>query len=257
MARVKTKAKESKNPWGDEPYFPRTMGFRPDITDEQYLRSHSYVSSHKIMSWSKEKAEKGSSEFFGGPQALEIGTLLHAMVLTPHELEEIESTRCTNLTDNDRKKAKMMAKAVLSNTKAVELLEGTTKELAMYYTGQGLKIRGKADAIHLEKKYIVDVKTAADVRNFKQAIRDFRYGIQAAFYLQIANLITDSNDFNTFFWIVVDKYKGAVKIVECPQAEILSGNAEISAFFAAKNDGSNWPEYQPNPLKAARKRLRR
>ena len=67
----------------------------------------------------------------------------------------------------------------------------------------GLPIKGRADFIG--QGYIADIKTTADASNkgLSHSIHNFRYHVQAAMYLKLANL--NNLDIHSFYFIAIER----------------------------------------------------
>lgn len=57
-----------------------------------------------------------------------------------------------------------------------------------------------------ESEVIIDIKTTADARlqNFDRQILQYGYDLQAAFYLDVANMICGKKEYRTFIWVVIE-----------------------------------------------------
>lgn len=204
------------------------------MDDRDYYRTYAYVSASAIANWVQQgKPEKVEKVKFDIPvKAAEVGTALHALVLeTPAVAQQIISDRCRNLGFSEWKVINMMVDAVEADSDFQALLEGCEKELAMFYKGRGMQIKGKADAIHMEAGYVFDVKTSS-AKDFQQSIVDYNYHVQAYFYPMLANLIEGGNRFGRFIWGVVGKRNGKTEIVEATKEQLEHGFEDIKEYFS-------------------------
>lgn len=131
------------------------------------------------------------------------------------------------------------------NPDAAGLLNGARKELAMFKTikvnGQKIRIKGKADIVCDDKginsDVIADIKTVdrgyANANDFSYSIQKWGYAQQAAWYIDLYNLLTETDDaFTTvvkkrrWVFIVSEKEPPYVTItLELDENAIASGRA--------------------------------
>jgi len=234
-------------------YFPKKMGYRK-IDDEKYYRAFSYVSASEISKWTKKDA--GEFTGYGSPKAFAIGTAIHALILEPPEVAAAicaDPDRCGGydengdggLTTSDWEKIYMCVDAVKANKEFMGLLDGCQTELGMFYKGRGMQLKGKADAINTDAKYLADVKTTSNVKQFEKSIDKFHYDIQGAFYCTLAGIIDKVYNgaelfepYENFYFLVVDKKNGGTRTVDLGKDRIERGHEKIRKFF--KKRGLTW-----------------
>lgn len=131
------------------------------------------------------------------------------------------------------------------NPDAAGLLQGARKELAMFKTitvnGQEIRIKGKADIVcsdqGINSDVIADIKTVdrgyANANDFSYSIQKWGYAQQAAWYIDLYNLLTSTDDpFTTavkkrrWVFIVAEKEPPYVTVtLELDENAIASGRA--------------------------------
>lgn len=94
---------------------------------------------------------------------------------------------------------------IYSNPLVRDLLDGCEVEKSVVWRdpNYNLMVRGRLDAYHEERGYVLDIKTIADVDSFEKQVLKYGYHKQAAFYIDglKANL---KKDFD-FYWLAVEK----------------------------------------------------
>jgi hypothetical protein len=110
----------------------------------------------------------------------------------------------TELTQEEVDQIAGITHGVQSNEDAVSLLDGALKEVAMFKTivvnGVTIRVKCKADIICGPKNaaVIADLKTVdrgyANPQDFGYSLRKWGYFQQAAWYIDLYNLLTDSDD---------------------------------------------------------------
>lgn len=176
-------------------------------------------------------------------EAMDIGDLVHKAILEPHLVHETyvsdaellekvyalkpdsKSPRATKhykelileyevlgkkvLKDEHFDMMRKMVDAVYSHPRAKNMLSNGMAEKCLYATDPetGLVLRGKADFILIDG-IIIDVKTTASANpdEFSKSIWNYRYHVQAAFYLHLARLAI-GEQFKDFVWICLEKTK--------------------------------------------------
>ena len=160
-------------------------------------------------------------------EALIFGDLVHTLVLEPqffdcrfvispkfdkrtkigkHSAMIFESSIAgrTSITQDDKDKADLMAKAVLTNKYASQLLKDCMIEKSIYFTHpeSGLQCKVRPDA--WRKNIVIDLKTSADAsyNAFQRSAMNYGYFLQAA----MTSVSLTQNDIHdmTFIFIVVE-----------------------------------------------------
>jgi exodeoxyribonuclease VIII len=194
-------------------------------------------------------------------RALVIGTLCHLAVLEPERLAKAFVVRPTgldlrtkdgkawkesqgNIPILDAEEATMLAgmtASVAAHPAALELLNGSKREISLYDTHRtGLKIKGRLDI--LGNGFVADVKTAelGDSQGFASAIFRYNYHVQAAMYCQLAKV-------ERFCFIAVEKVAPfAVAVYELSPTALQVGLSALNnalQLIAECQDRSEWPAY--------------
>lgn len=174
-------------------------------------------------------------------QAMEIGDMVHKAILEPHlvhenycsdeealnaafeakpdvksprstkaykdKIEDLRKSGKTILPDENFEMMRAMVENVYSHPKAKNILSNGLAEQCIYAKDPetGLLLRCKADFM-LPDGIMVDVKTTSDARpdEFSKSVWNFRYHVQAAYYLHVARLAFGSH-FKSFIWICLEK----------------------------------------------------
>lgn len=135
-------------------------------------------------------------------------------------------------------RAQTVSSSVLSNPHASFLLDDCYYEKPIIGYVFGLPFRAKADAITIDGRRIIDIKTtSSDIVDFKYAAKKFKYAMQAYIYLQLFGA-------EEFTFLVVNKFTGDVGIFECSLEFIEYGKQlTIAAVTEYKeNFGDNFDE---------------
>lgn len=98
--------------------------------------------------------------------------------------------------------------AIVGHPIASNLLNGALKEIELHAEIAGLPCMGRLDALNIDKKEVVDLKTCADIDAFEADARRYHYAHQLAFYRQLAAgfLKTEPENFECFL-VAVEKQK--------------------------------------------------
>lgn len=112
----------------------------------------------------------------------------------------------TELSQDDSTQIAGITQGVMSNADAVKLMDGALREVAMFKTivvnGTTIRIKGKADIICSSKgsdaEAIADLKTVdrgyANPDDFSYSIKKWGYAQQAAWYIDLYNMLTATDD---------------------------------------------------------------
>lgn len=112
----------------------------------------------------------------------------------------------TELSQDDSTQIAGITQGVMSNADAVKLMDGALKEVAMFKTivvnGVTIRTKGKADIICSSKgsdaEAIADLKTVdrgyANPDDFSYSIKKWGYAQQAAWYIDLYNMLTSTDD---------------------------------------------------------------
>jgi hypothetical protein len=218
-----------------------------------HLGKHALSSSSLKMILTSPKTYRNVTKY-GDPgkasPALEMGKLIHWMVLEPQKVNDIKfidsSSRATKIykeakqthgevfLQKDRSAAERITDAVLRNDQAVKLLNKSEVEVPIIDTLEGLPFRGKADIIQGDT--IIDLKTTADLSSFKYSADKYGYDLQAYMYLRLFKK-------QNFKFLVVDKASTDIGIYGVSDEFIARGEEKFfravenyKYFFEAGND---------------------
>jgi hypothetical protein len=204
------------------------------MEDNEYF-AYKAISSHNIMSFFFPQDYPKQD-----PKLFEVGTYVHAKVLESTEIaEEIIKTRCKSLDQDDISKSDKMVESLQKSTKIKKKLylekDYILTEMAAIKdiktpSGEILKVKGKFDLINVRDKYVLDVKTTSNLKTFHDSVEKFAYHIQAAFYLRLARSVT-KEEYNDFYWAVVDKKTLSSDLIRCSDDLIKKGNHYVDLYF--------------------------
>lgn len=167
--------------------------------------------------------------------ALRAGKLLHWMVLEPQTLDSKVfvdvKTRTTKaykeaLTEHgevylesERRAAERLTDALLRNEAALELLNKAEFEVPEIAMIDGLPFRGKADILRSDS--ICDIKSTADISQFRWSAEKYGYDLQAWMYCKMFNK-------DKFSFLVIDKGSCDIAIFEASKEFIKKGKEKFN-----------------------------
>lgn len=186
-----------------------------DLHDSDYFRFKA-ISSHGMIDVIKADYDVEVAMMPKNlPQrSLEMGSIIHGAILEPERIDEIVQENYTSLImPDDMGTLLKMLYASINNDEIRNALKTTKNELTLLHTRDGkASIKGKTDAIDVEKGIIYDVKSISRLKYYKNHIRNFGYGNQASLYTRLAELVY-GKPFQ-FVWFFVSKDLGDIAIVE-------------------------------------------
>jgi hypothetical protein len=160
----------------------------------------------------------------------------------------------TLLDKEDFKKLEAMKYRLFSHPYAKMLLTNGEPEVGLSGTLQTtageINVKLKPDYIKSIKHIIVDLKTANDasIDGFTRAAADMDYHIQAAFYSDMVELMTNDQRPQKFVFIAQEKKKPfAFNLFECSPQFIGQGRYEYEMLLQLYKyciDNNKWPGYQ-------------
>lgn len=248
-----------------------------DQPAEQYFSSEG-VSKHDLdlvnISPAHYQAAKSAPKEEATP-AMKIGTLVHTAILEPDRFES--SYLLAPETDKRSKDGKAAWEAIETQAKesgkivvkasdleniqgmkeavfahrsgSAALKAGGIIEASLYATHEsGVRLRGRPDLIS-KGNAIIDVKTCAsgagNKSEFARSVANFRYDVQAAFYLDLANLVGMPKE--AFVFLVVEKEPPfAVAVYQLDAESIEAGRKQYQrnlAMLAECISFDEWPAY--------------
>lgn len=195
------------------------------ICDTDY-HSHSNIGSHRLMKALRsrrhfEHVEERDSEAFS------FGRLVHMAILEPKEFER--RVEIIPKIDRRTKEGKIAWEALQSRTDGTvfltgpdhtqlqtiqaacrnkqtfqTMLEQTENELSGFTEFEGIQSKVRPDMLSKQQRYIADLKTCRDAKDFRRDIYKYNYHFQAAYYLDVASKI-DGTEYKNFFFIALEK----------------------------------------------------
>lgn len=145
---------------------------------------------------------------------------------------------------------KIMTDKLYSKRTTRELLNGGLSEQALIGEIGGIKVKARADYIHPEKGFILDLKTTSETASpdrFKYKIYTLGYHLQAAFYLKVANL---EGCYRDFYITAIETFPP----FECKTYQLDFGALELGNTLVNKAitrykeclEKNSWPGYEDN-----------
>lgn len=227
------------------------------VTDKEY-HEHPAIGSHKFMQLLRSRRHMDTYAPKETP-AMRFGRLVHKAVLEPEDF--LLHLKIIPECDKRTKAGKELYEAFINTTQDTDLLvtpseletfqkmiESTQKkesfkqimeqpgclfEHAAFFKNEGnlelelenLATKIKPDVVNPEHKYLIDLKTCQNAKEFKRDIFRYGYHFQAAFYSFHANMIVDSPV--DFYFIALEKEAPYELIVYKLSDEILSIGYEL------------------------------
>jgi exodeoxyribonuclease VIII len=259
-------------------------GYVHNQSFDEYL-SHPAISSHKciqilespaLYKWEKENHVEQTED-------MRLGTILHSAILEPEDF----SMRVVHMPKFDRRtnkgkadyeawKAELPEKAIVVNEKeretllrmldscrqhpaAYQLLQGSVKERSSYFYDEsmGLQLKGRLDIDHERAGIIADVKKVRSAKKarFQRDIAEYRYHVQAAFYMNLANSLSERLGrgvrYMDFAWILCECEPPYETAVYYATEDLLrTGLAEVGEALKAYQRCTmtgNWASYPTDP----------
>lgn len=247
------------------------LGLNPGISNELYHKDINFYSSsdyktllkspyefyeNKILKIAREEKEK---DHFA------VGSLTHSLILEPHlvsqeyaiypglvrrgkEYEEFKAAHPgkTIVTASQNSKALAHQRAYKNTPFAINLLEGTKSEYTIVQDYNDIPTKVRCDAIHVDKGYIVDIKTSSfpiDPFSFKETVKRWDYELSAALYCEIAAQYY-GKPFE-FFWHVIASSDSENQVYKMSQRTREAGLARVykaAAIYRQCLASGNWPK---------------
>lgn len=160
-------------------------------------------------------------------------------------------TRLPIISPSDASNLDGMRDSVRGHEVAGRLIERGVCELAAFATCQqtSLLLKAKLDKVFLDGSgaiWIADLKKVQDARDFARAAINFRYDLQAAFYMDISQLC--GLDVAGFIFLVVEEAAPHGVIVYKPSPEFLANGRRLYVAalekYAECELGNKWPSYR-------------
>lgn len=223
-----------------------------NVTNEEYHSDRNYLSSSVLKTILKDPKEyievyiNGNKKATNNQAALDFGTAAHLLLLEPHLKDEIIFTEFATravkqykeeVVNNPKKlvfpksdSLKLQAlEAAFRNHPHSSILDGCLFEHTIVSMLHDVPVKVRADAINIEKGYIVDVKTTAyspDPQSFKNVIDMLYYDLSAALYCAVAEQ-TYNKEFD-FYFIVLSKENMQCEIYKASLNTMVHGTQKLS-----------------------------
>lgn len=210
--------------------------------------------------------------------ALKLGRAVHAAVLTPeifasdyavvpdgidrrtksgkeaYEAFILSSAGKEILSADDAELARAIAAAVAASDDAMELLQGTEREVPLFWDDQetGLRCKCRVDAFSAERGIMIDLKTCTDASTeaFTREALKFGYHVQAAHY--VAGFYERFGKVPDWWFIAVEKSPPyAVNVLSADDAFICCGEgirSELMHKVKKCREADQWPGYGVNQI---------
>lgn len=148
--------------------------------------------------------------------------------------------------------AQLAALSVENNPIAKKLLHGGKAEMSYFWEEKGVKCKCRPDYLRTDIKCVIDLKTTqnANPDNFTKSAYDYRYHVQAAWYLR--GLRSCGVDVENFIFIAVEKEAPyTVCIYNADNFMIKLGNTVADENLAVLCEcirSDNWYGYEETPV---------
>jgi exodeoxyribonuclease VIII len=95
----------------------------------------------------------------------------------------------------------------------------------------GVQCKGRIDGVSVEKRIAIDLKTTKDAQSFLKTVIDYKYHVQAAFYMDAIKTVTGVEP--SFYWIAVETSAPHLHCVYQPSRQMLDiGREEYRHWLA-------------------------
>lgn len=177
--------------------------------------------------------------------AFEFGWLFHTAILEPHVYEkqvivDVKS-RNTNtfrealsehprpFTQKEKYDVERLAESFYNNSRAVDIMQHTQKEVPAIGNLFGVPFRAKADI--LGDGYIVDLKTTGNINKFEYSAREYLYRCQAYIYCKLFDV-----DFRDFTFIAIDKTTATIGFYGVSERSFDAGRYDVEQAIEIYNE---------------------
>jgi len=237
------------------------------LTDEEYFSDPGYsalqASSIKNLLRSPAHYQAGLVDDSQTP-AMEFGTALHNLILEPELGQVVEAPDCRRgtkewnafeaenegkllLKPDEFRAAKMMQEELFKNKTAKMLLQGGRAEITGFVQFPKFWGKCKVDYLLEDINVLVDYKTTTDARltQFSKKVIDYGYDISAAWYLDLARMIT--GEYFEYVFIAQEKTPPfAVQVFSTPAQILMLGSKKIVKaieIYEKCLETNEWPAY--------------
>jgi len=170
-----------------------------------------------------------------------VGGYFHTLILEPEKVEKFKiiesSTRNTKiykeisggeicLLQHEADMVHKMRDTILANDFCRFMIQGDdgdTRDIEYEVPGigelEGVMFKGKADIINKDQQVIIDLKTSADVNNFRYSAKKYNYDSQAYIYRELFGY--------DMVFMVIDKNTHMLATYDCSSAFLESGRDKV------------------------------
>lgn len=169
-----------------------------------------------------------------------VGGYFHTSILEPDKIDKYKiiesSTRNTKkykeisdgelcLLQHEADKIDLMRDKLLKNNVCKDYIQGSRKDAQIKYEQPGIvrlfgnMWKGKADIINEDEQLVVDLKTSADINQFKYSAQKYNYDSQAYIYREMFGY--------DMLFIVMDKTTHQIGIFDCSDEFYESGREKV------------------------------
>ena len=199
-------------------------------------------------------------------KAMQLGTLVHCLALTPRLLDrefivadyerrsnagkehyaDLAATGLIVIKPADLEKARAMIAAMQANPDARNLLKGGKKERTIIQPRPNhlLPLKARLDIHHEKQRRVMELKTSHDIQRIKQTMERYRYPLSAAFYADITKSL------HVQFIFVQTREPYEVAVFEMSRLQLQEGREQwqsaLQRFDECWKTGE-WPEAEPTP----------
>ena len=236
------------------------------MSDKDYFASEG-ISNSDFRLLKESALHLENKEYFRlESKALSIGSLTHAMVLEPETVQNnyaIEDFEGHDLNKNSKAYKEAKAKfieesegkeivssadfekvtAMARNVKAIAggLLRNGHAEVAFFGEMDNLKTKCKADFYRPDDGIVIDLKTTASIKDFRNSMVNYGYITQASWYIDVIN--STGAKASRFVFILVETQKPyMVSVVEMGQITIQEGRSLYGEYLR------EWKDYKENGI---------
>ena len=196
--------------------------------------------------------------------AMRFGTLVHALALTPKQLErefrvihedrrtrngkaEWEWTQAqgwTPIKPAELDRARAIVAALQASPEARKLLRHGKKERTIIQPRASglLPLKGRLDVHHEARRHVVELKTTWNLAAVEAAMERYRYPLSAAFYAEISRSLA------VHFVFVQTREPLEVAVMPLTPVQLQAGREQWQTALAHFDDcwrANDWPEAEP------------
>jgi len=156
-----------------------------------------------------------------------VGGYFHTVILEPDKIEKYKVVKSTTRNTKNYKEIsggelcllqhevdniELMRDVLMDNDICADLIRGTNGKLNEYEVPmikelEGITWKGKADIVNHDEKLVIDLKTTADIKKFRNSAYRFNYDSQAYIYSQLFGY--------EMLYIVIDKNTHQLGLFDC------------------------------------------